>query len=436
MAKPFGFNVIGHVSGNLGLGVSARNVIQALLDSDFPVAILDIDPGLDRGRHDLSFEQWAVSAPEGLPYAINLLIFPPPTLGKLVPRYSSFLADPERLNVALILWELPVIPRQWRPALEFFDTLVAPSAFIRHTLDVELTTTMTIGARHPLYLPADVAPDRDRFGLGSGDLVYATTFEPASDPTRKNVLAVVEAFRRGLSHSANARLVIRLNNATSVPKENSAVEALRNASSRDRRIRLVTEPLHYPDVLSLFASSDVFVSLHRSEGIGLGPMEAMALGKACIATAWSGNMDYMDHTNAALVPYTLVPVAGATGAYSDATLRGMPATWADPDIDEAAAWMTRLEKDEAFRRAMGTRAAAAIGRFQEDAIKVSFAAEIKSFWEHRCYTGRMPNRKERLEAAFLASVAAKPGRTRAMARLRRAASQALSRHLLWRFNEL
>src|SRR4030095_16763960 len=131
MSKAFGFNVIGHVSGNLGLGVSARNVIQLLLDNDFPVAILDIDPGLGRGKYDLRFEALTVQTAAELPYAVNLLIFGLPSFVPVLEQYRPLLVNPDHFNVAFTWWELGVIPPKWRPVLEFFDVLVAPSRFIR-----------------------------------------------------------------------------------------------------------------------------------------------------------------------------------------------------------------------------------------------------------------------------------------------------------------
>lgn len=431
----FGFNVIGHVSGNLGLGVSARNIVQALLDNGFPVAVLDVDPGLGRGKREMRFESLMVSTSDALPYAVNLLIFPPPTLVSFVPQHRSFFANPDHFNAAFTWWELPVVPPSWRPTLEFFDVLVAPSAFIRHTLDARLSRTMTIAAHHPLYLPPDIVQNRQRFGVDPGDLVYVTSFELSSDPTRKNVLAVIEAFERGLAQFPAARLIVRLNNAEDVPADNRLLKALRHASGSDPRIRILAEPLGYADVLSLYASSDVFVSLHRSEGLGLGPMEAMALGKVSIATAWSGNMDYMDHTNACLIPYKLVAATDAKGAYSAEALGGLVPEWADPDVGEAAVWMKRLAEDRALRIAMGERAAKSIARFHDNAIKSTFAFEIKALWEHRRYVGRAANLDAQLDALQSAPLAATPREASAIAKFRNAASHALDRHLLWRFRD-
>src|SRR3712207_9035191 len=59
---------------------------------------------------------------------------------------------------------------------------------------------------------------------------------------------------------------------------------------------------------SLFAASDCYVSLHRSEGFGLTMADAMALGKPVIATGYSGNVDFMREDNSWLVPAGLTQV--------------------------------------------------------------------------------------------------------------------------------
>jgi glycosyltransferase involved in cell wall biosynthesis len=434
--KDFGFNVVGYVSGNLGLGVTARNVVEMLVENDFPVAILDVDPGLGRGRRDTRFERLTVPCVEALPYAVNLLIFPPPTLVSFVPQRPALFANSDRFNAAFTPWELPVVPPHWRPTLEFFDVLVAESSFIRHTLDVALSRTMIVSAQHPLYLPKDVAPDRNRFGLDPTDLVFVTSFELASDARRKNVLAVIEAFRRGLDGIPIARLLVRLNNAEDVSPNNQVVRALRDACERDWRIRLITEPLTYSEVLSLYCSSDIFVSLHRSEGLGLGPMEAMALGKVVIATAWSGNMDYMDHTNACLVPYKLIPATGATGGYSTRALGGLVPLWADPDVEHAAAWMRRVAEDRQLRVTIGGNAARSIARFHATAIKAKFAVEIKALWEHRQVTGFKLDVNARLAALQDAASEIKHADPSMATRFREGATNFLERNLLWRFRNL
>ncbi len=90
------------------------------------------------------------------------------------------------------------------------------------------------------------------------------------------------------------------------------------------------------------------MSLHRSEGFGLVPAEAMLLGRPVVATGWSGNMEFMDPGSAALVAYRLVPAVDARGVFE-----APGAVWAEPDVADAAAQLVRLADDPAARSALG-----------------------------------------------------------------------------------
>jgi glycosyltransferase involved in cell wall biosynthesis len=77
----------------------------------------------------------------------------------------------------------------------------------------------------------------------------------------------------------------------------------------------------------------------------------MCLGKAVIATGYSGNMDFCDETTALLVPYRLVEVPD--GAYP----HGEGQVWAEPDVSAAAAAMERLLDERGLAERLGERAA-------------------------------------------------------------------------------
>jgi glycosyltransferase involved in cell wall biosynthesis len=79
----------------------------------------------------------------------------------------------------------------------------------------------------------------------------------------------------------------------------------------------------------------------------------MALGKPVIATAWSGNLDFMSKRNSALVSYSLVPVNDPQGVFD---VEGQ--MWADARVDDAAKWLRRLAESPELRRDMGATAAA------------------------------------------------------------------------------
>ena len=58
-----------------------------------------------------------------------------------------------------------------------------------------------------------------------------------------------------------------------------------------------------------------YVSLHRSEGYGNTLAEAMVRGRPVVATAYSGNLDFMDESTALLVPWTPCRVGKGQGPY-------------------------------------------------------------------------------------------------------------------------
>ena len=374
----FGVNVVGHVSGNLGLGVLARHVVSLLLSRGCAVRILDIDPRMGRGGHDQRFAEHTVASVEGLTHPMTLLIFPPFSIVDFLRdrRNRPLLSRSDGLNAALINWEQMVVPREWVRGLASLDVIVAPSAFTRETFEKALPDVPVISTKVPLLLPKVVPEDRARFGLQANRIWFGSSFEPHSDPARKNPFAVVDAFERAFPDRQDVGLMIKVNNATVDGSTHPVMEQLRARTTKDVRVVLLEESLDYDGVLSLYASLDVFVSLHRSEGIGLGLMEAMALGKPLVATGWSGNMSFMDRSNACVVTYELVSVQSSTYVYAKKFL-GPQAVWAEPDVFNAAEWMGVLADRPDVRAAIGRNAKEAMNRYQEEAQQGLFLDQLR-----------------------------------------------------------
>ncbi len=105
------------------------------------------------------------------------------------------------------------------------------------------------------------------------------------------------------------------------------------------------------DYWRLLQSVDAVLSLHRSEGFGLVPAQAMSIGKVAIATGWSGNMDYMNLENSLPINYSLVPVSDPEGNYcNDGQL------WAEPEVEHAVTLLRQIGNDKALQRRLGTAA--------------------------------------------------------------------------------
>jgi len=78
--------------------------------------------------------------------------------------------------------------------------------------------------------------------------------------------------------------------------------------------------------------------------------ESMILGKPVVATAYSGNLDFMTPDNSVLVPYRLVPVEAGEYAFGEGQ------HWAEADVQAASDAMRRLYTDRAWGKALGDRA--------------------------------------------------------------------------------
>jgi glycosyltransferase involved in cell wall biosynthesis len=116
---------------------------------------------------------------------------------------------------------------------------------------------------------------------------------------------------------------------------------------------LVTETLTDDEMTSLTDVCDAFISLAMAEGFGLGPAEAMSLGKPVIVTNWSGPVDYLTPQNSFPIPYELQRVDDIQSWwYYKPGLE-----WAEPDLEVAARRMRSLVDQPSLGPSLGRQAA-------------------------------------------------------------------------------
>jgi glycosyltransferase involved in cell wall biosynthesis len=387
----FGINLFGQFTSATGLGVTARHTAKALRVAGVPFACFDIKAYYPTG--DVVAELADISAhitnnPSDLRFPVNLYCMPATDYPQLVQRIPHLLQQ-ARFHVAVVWWETTKLHASWAQALIQLDALVSYSEFLAGVLANSLPLTPVITGRQPLFLPDGIRPDRARFGLPAEATVFVSSFDPSSDPARKNPAGVITAFRRAFPRDqSGARLVFRLNNADATDMARQTSRLLIEAAGGDGRISFSLAPMDYRQVLALYASADVYVSLHRSEGLGLGMLEAMRLGIPVIATAWSGNMTFMDHRCARLVRYRLIQVSGNHPFYRTEVL-GPDAVWADPVIEDAVAWMKHLHSNPGERRRLGKLARMRAERYQEDALALDWLHEVAEIWRSARYLAKV-----------------------------------------------
>jgi GT2 family glycosyltransferase len=340
-----GVNLVGYVRAEMGVGEAARGHAQALTDAGIPFVIIDHAHGNPARMGD---ESWLHKVVRDPVYDVNIVYVNAESLGHAMSLLPPGLRG-GRYTIGAWAWELPVFPDRWLDAFKLVDEVWVPSEFVRAAVSAD-SPVPVVRMPHAVRLPRGPFLDRQHFGLGPDRFQFLAMYDANSVRQRKNPEGAVQAFCRAFdSTDESVCLVIKVNNADE--QERRALARLRGSHPG---VRVIDGVLDRREVDSLLASSDCFVSLHRAEGFGLPIAEAMALGKPVIATGWSGNMDFMDETNAACIGYRLTRIGRDLGPYD------ADQTWAEPDIDDAAAWMRRLREDPAVGRDMGRMAAATI----------------------------------------------------------------------------
>ena len=366
--------LIGYIDAQLGLGQSLRGLAFALSRTDVAFGIYPLSRGVE-GRRSSSYmaeryDQSAVRAVNVIEVATTEL---PDVLAEVGEAHFT-----HSYNVLRTYWELAKAPEKWRELLNGIDELWVPNEFVGSSFRGIFDRTITIIP--PCVHPTMPAKTAERpFGLTAGVFYFLFSFDYFSFLQRKNPLAVIRAFRRAFPVTPRVGLVIK--STASTEHFSEVRHALRIAAQADDRIRLIDEELNRDEMLLLLATADCYVSLHRSEGFGLGMAESMALGKPVIGTDYSGSTDFLREDTGYPVPCTLIPVRPDDYIYTDNQV------WAEPDETACVAAMIRVvnnpaevvAKTAAARRFVTARYGPdAVGRLVAERLAKIFAQRASS----------------------------------------------------------
>ena len=334
-----GIAIAGEFSRASGLGEGARLMAEAARRLDIPVWTIDLPPLID-GRPELHAAPSDIPPP-GVPLVLHVN-------GPMLPLALLRLpgkATRDRTIIGYWAWEMPEVPPEWRPAAACVNQVWVPSRFTAAALE-PLTPGRIRVVPPPLGIVPPVASSATRsdFGLPEDAVVVLVSFNLASSFVRKNPFAAIAAFRGAFGDRPDRILILKVSHPEHAPADFDRLTQMAQAAN----IRINSRTLPSADRHALTACADIVLSLHRGEGFGLVMAEAMLLGKPVVATGWSGNTDFMDSTNAALVPYRLAPARDDRLVY-----RGL---WAEPDVAAAAIILRTLADDPAARQSLGERA--------------------------------------------------------------------------------
>lgn len=350
-----GVNILGYIHGQFGLAEAARSYARALIDNRVPVALRDIDLDLPHGWDDRALDAYI---DDEVPHQVSIIFVNPDYLTRALQDIGQARLQ-GRYLIACWFWELETIPDSWLPALEHVDEILVASAFVEQAVR-SATDKPVLRVPMPLGSIEDSGLQRADFGLPEDVFIFLVTFDFSSRMERKNPEAAIRAFRQAFPPDRrDVRLLVKSSNGYRFPHW---IKRIFDLADGDDRIIVRDDVIAREHLNALQRCCDAYVSLHRAEGFGMGLAECMAIGKPVIATAWSGNMEFMDADSAALVDFTLVPLTD--GEYPG----GEGQRWADADVAQAASWMRRLADDPV--------AAARLGEAGRHHIEATLSASV------------------------------------------------------------
>ncbi|GAB5456195.1 MAG: glycosyltransferase [Henriciella sp.] len=330
--------VAGLFSTANGIGEAARTTYRALQAAGLNPIAVDLSEPF--APVDLTSEIPCQAMPDYQEGTLILQLNGPETMSAM--QHLGLERGRNWYTIGYWAWELPTFPKGWEKAFQYLSELWTISTFTADALRKHEDAPDIHVFGHAVAPPKGVRSARMKFGWTKDQLILLTMADSMSSFERKNPIAAIRAFRAAFGEDPSKRLVIKTRN---LARSEAAMANLSAAINGAENIEILDTSLSEKDQWALLKSCDILVSLHRSEGFGLGLAETMALGKPVICTDWSGNMDFTTETSAALVRSRLIPCVDEYGIYGDTE-----AHWADPDHDDAVQQMRRLAEDRDARR--------------------------------------------------------------------------------------
>ena len=334
-----GVNILGHFSYPSGLRISAESMVEglranglALSVRDVPVSFATDDPISHRFLGPEIFDTTIIH------------VQPQPLFSDAYGRAGLRPRSPRTYRIGYWYWELDDIPSDWNRAAFECDEIWTATEFIAEGLRRAYPQPVRVMCPGVEIETFDPRP-RAYFGLPEDEFLFLFIFHMTSVMTRKNPLGLISAFRKAFDPKDQAKLVIK----TSFGSEHPEQMSLLKEAAAEAGVILLDKTFSRHDTLALIQASDAYVSLHRSEGLGLTMAEAMLLGRPTIGTRYSGNLEFMNDDNSLLCDHRLVTLNHDLPPYQ----RGQ--RWAEPSTRDAARLMRQLYDHQDFARDLGLR---------------------------------------------------------------------------------
>jgi Glycosyl transferases group 1 len=313
--------IIGFFHSISGIGESARLCARQLLNDGYRVNCTSVERFF-RKPDEIEW-QWENHIN---PQQINCRIYHlnPPMLPPVIIQMG--IRDFKKTyNIGYWAWELETIPTEWISAMRYMNCIMTPSEFTSNAIKKH-TAIPVITVTHPVTIEIPDINIRNQLNIPQDAFLVSNIFSFGSAMERKNPTGLITAFKSAFNGNKNVYLALKANSGKNSKEKQELLEEIIDYPN----IILIDKQWERREILGLIHTSNLYASLHRSEGFGLTLAEALLLGVPTMTTAWSGNMDFCTEDNSFMISYKPITVTS-----NHPEFQGLKnATWADADIEQ------------------------------------------------------------------------------------------------------
>ncbi len=340
-----GINLSGYIDTESGVGEAARGMIRSIERSGIKFVLNNIEQQWLR-RNDKTYTQFS----DKNPYAVNLVHVNADQVPNVIDHMGKNYFR-GKYNIGYWFWELAEFPDMWHNSFSYFNEIWVASDFLLDSISKASPVPVVKIPVSVEVVPKNMLTRKD-LDISDDAFVFLNMFDCRSFPERKNPLGLIEAFRMAYNDlmCRESHLVLKLSNPEANP---GLVDAIRE-KAEGLPVMLLSGYFNRDQIHDLEDACDCYVSLHRSEGLGLPLAECMYLGKPAISTAYSGNLEFMNINNSFLVKYRLVEITEDIGPYKKGGI------WAEPDVTHAAELLQSVYDNRSRAKIVGETASHSI----------------------------------------------------------------------------
>jgi glycosyltransferase involved in cell wall biosynthesis len=346
--KAVDVQIIGPFSKALGVGESCRRMARALAMTDFSLRTCDFS--IDYPNEGLTDIPFTLEEPG--PARVNILHLNLDEIPKVVAYWPDVFSG--AINIAVPYLELSRLAPEHELGLALVHQVFAATEHIRTVIGERLPVDVVGSAVELTDLPDRAAARQAALGplCGPEDFVVLVSSDALSGLDRKNITGAVRAFLAAFPDDPACRLIIKTHSIrrTNEARQQRIWDNLEELAAENPRIILLEKHLDAAAYHQLQAACDVYLTLHRAEGLGYHVLESMQLGIPCIVTDYSGTRDFSTAETALQVGYHMAHVP----VWAYPFTRGEQ-QWAEPDLEAAVRHLRALAASPDRGRSIGLR---------------------------------------------------------------------------------